>query len=208
MQCGSWYYLGMDQDRSNGEGWREKKRRNTHERISKSALRLFAIDGYEATTLDAIAEAAGISRRTFFYYFKSKEEILAAWQKGLPEAFRVAILAQSKDQSSFDVVRNAHLKLIANYDPGQVVVIDRIIRANEQLRASNQTKYLKLEEVAFEALCELWPQAKRRKALRIVAMVSVGALRLAIDTWAEEKGRKPLATYLNEAFAALKAELS
>lgn len=198
----------MDQERSNVEGWREKKRRTTLQRISDSALRLFAAHGYEATTLDAIAEAAGISRRTFFYYFKSKEEILAAWQKGLPDAFRAAILAQSTDQSPLDVVRNAHLKLMANYDRGQVTAIDRIIRSNEQLRASNQTKYLELEQAAFEALCGLWPQARRRRGLRIVAMVSVGALRLAIDTWAEEKGRKPLAAYLDEVFAGLKAELS
>lgn len=94
---------------------------------------------------------------------------------------------------------------MANFDADQAVVIDRIVCSNEQLRASNQTKYLRMEQTVFEALCELWPQARRRKALR---MVSVGALRLAIDTWAEEEGRKPLADYLKEAFAGLKAELS
>ena len=65
-----------------------------------------------------------------------------------------------------------------------------------------------MEQAAFEALCELWLQARRRKALRMVAMASVGALRLAIDTWAEEEGRKPLAACLEEAFAGLKAGLS
>lgn len=184
-----------------------KKRRETLQRITDSALRLFAANGYEATTLDAIAEAAGISRRTFFYYFESKEEILAAWQKGLPVALRAAILAESTAQAPFDVVWKAHLKLLAHHDAGQAVVIDQIIRSNEQLRASNQTKYLTLEQTAFEALCELWPQARRRKALRMVAMVSVGALRLAVDSWAADQGRKPLADYLKEALAGLKAEL-
>jgi len=198
----------MDQNRSDQEGWRERKRRETLRRIADSALKLFAAHGYEAITLDAIAEASGISRRTFFYYFKSKEEILAAWQKDLPEAFRTAILTQPTDQSPFDAVCNAHLKLAANYEPGQAMVIDRILRSNEQLRASNQTKYLEMEQAAFEALCELWPQVRRRKALRMVAMVSVGALRLAIENWAEEQGRKPLAAYLKEALASLKAELS
>ncbi|MDK4742354.1 helix-turn-helix domain containing protein [Rhizobium sp. CNPSo 3464] len=198
----------MEQDRSKQEGWREKKRRETLQRITESALGLFAANGYEATTLDAIAEAAGISRRTFFYYFTSKEEILAAWQKGLPEALRAAVLAQSTDQSPLDVVRSAHLRLVENYDADQAVVIDRILRSSEQLRASNQTKYLQMEQAVFEALCELWPQTTRRKALRMVAMVSVGALRLAIDSWAEEQGRKPLAQYVKEAFVSLKAELS
>ena len=198
----------MDQDRSQQEGWREKKRRETLQRITDSALRLFVANGYEATTLDAIAEASGISRRTFFYYFDSKEQILAAWQKGLPEALRAAVLTESTNNSPLDVVRNAHLVLLAHHDADQALVIDRILRSDEQLRAGNQAKYLQLEEAAFKALCELWPQTERRKALRMVAMVSVGALRLAIDSWAEEQGRKPLADYLEEALVSLKAELS
>ena len=64
------------------EGLRERKRRETLRRIAEQGLKLFLTNGFEATTLDQIAEAAGISRRTFFYYFKSKEDILMAWQGG------------------------------------------------------------------------------------------------------------------------------
>ncbi|PDT38036.1 TetR family transcriptional regulator [Rhizobium sp. M10] len=195
----------MEQDRPKQQGWREKKRRETLQRITDSALRLFASNGYEATTLDAIAEAAGISRRTFFYYFDSKEEILAAWQKGLPEAFHAAVLAQSKDQSPLDMVCNAHLTLLANFDAEQAMAIDRILRSNEQLRASNQAKYLLMEQVTFEVLCEIWPHQPRRETLRVVAMVSAGALRLAIDRWAEGQGSKALADYVKESFAALRS---
>src|SRR5690606_30163731 len=42
------------------------------------ALRLFADQGYEATSVDEIAEAAGISRRTFFRQFRSKEDVIFA----------------------------------------------------------------------------------------------------------------------------------
>ena len=198
----------MERDRSKQEGWRERKRRETLQRTTEAALKLFAANGYEATTLDAIAEAAGISRRTFFYYFKSKEEILAVWQQGLPEAFRAAVLAESTDQSPLDVVCNAHLRLMAHFDGDQAVVIDRILRSNEQLRGSNQAKYLQMEQTVFEALCELWPEATRHRALRAVAMVCVGAMRLAIDNWTREQGRRPLIDCLQEEFACLKAELS
>ncbi len=58
------------------QGVRERKRRETLQRITDAGIRLFVEKGYEATTLDEIAAAAGISRRTFFYYFKSKDEIL------------------------------------------------------------------------------------------------------------------------------------
>jgi transcriptional regulator GlxA family with amidase domain len=61
------------------EGLREKKRRETKLRIAESALNLFIVNGFEATTLDEIAKEAAISRRTFFSYFKSKDEIMLAW---------------------------------------------------------------------------------------------------------------------------------
>src|SRR5829696_3259461 len=61
------------------EGTRERKQRETRFRIAESGLRLFMENGYDGTTVEAIAQAAGISRRTFFAYFKSKDEILFAW---------------------------------------------------------------------------------------------------------------------------------
>ena len=76
------------------EGLRERRRRETLRRIADTGLRLFLRNGYEATTLDAIAEEAGISRRTFFYYFKSKEEIILVWQSGFAEAIRRVVLEQ------------------------------------------------------------------------------------------------------------------
>jgi AcrR family transcriptional regulator len=188
------------------EGLRERKRRETLRRIAETGLRLFLTYGYEATTLEEIAEAAGISRRTFFYYFKSKEEILLAWQGGLIEAIRTAVLAQSTKQAPLDAVKNALLTLATRYQSNQAIVVNRLLRANETLRARSQTKYVQQEQVVFEALCELWPQPKRRQALRTVAMMSIGAVRLAMDTWSQEGGKRPVAAHLREAFANLKAQ--
>ena len=196
---------------SNEEGLRERKRRETLHRIAEQGLKLFLTHGYEATTLDAIAEAAGISRRTFFYYFKSKEEILLAWQDGgFNETLRAAVLEQSTNQSPLNAVKTALLELTVRFqaDYKQTKEIERLMCANESLRIRHQARYLEKEQAVFDALCQMWPQPKRQPALRIVAMMSIGALRLAIDNWNRDQGKRPIAIYLREAFAGLKSEIA
>lgn len=57
-------------------GLREKKAEKTRKQISSEALRLFKRDGYEQTTMEAIAEAAEVSPSTLYRYFPSKDLIL------------------------------------------------------------------------------------------------------------------------------------
>jgi hypothetical protein len=58
------------------------------------------------------------------------------------------------------------------------------------LRARKQAIFVEMEQSVFDALCELWPQAKRRAVHRIVAMVSIGAMRVAMEAWRHDGGKK------------------
>jgi len=57
---------------------RERKKQENQQRILEAALQLFETQGVETTTIDAIAEAADVSRGTFFNYFPTKESLLSA----------------------------------------------------------------------------------------------------------------------------------
>lgn len=57
-------------------GLRERKRRQTRSELINAAMRLFAEKGYERTTVAEIAAFAGVSTKTFFNYFASKDEVL------------------------------------------------------------------------------------------------------------------------------------
>src|SRR5580692_1893728 len=198
----------MPDTSAKNEGLRERKKRETRQRIAETGLKLFVARGYEGTTLEAIAEAAGISRRTFFYYFKSKEEVLLAWQgSGFVEALRPAMLEESPHQAPLDAVRHCLLKLISRYEIKESIIVDRLLRSTEALRARKQAVYLDMEQALLGAMCELWPEPKQRASLQIVAMVSIGAMRLAMETWRQENGKRSLAKYLRESFATLKAEI-
>lgn len=66
-------------------GLREQRRRRTEQQIRETAYRLFREHGYDDTTVDMIAAAAGISPRTFFRYFASKHGVLAHLGSNLVE---------------------------------------------------------------------------------------------------------------------------
>lgn len=187
---------------------REQKRQETLKRISEKGLELFIANGYGGTTLEAIAAAAGISRRTFFYYFKSKDEVLLASQGGgFIEALRPSLLDESPDQAPFVAVRSCLSKLVSRYETKESIIIDRLLQSTEALRARKQAIFVQMEETVFAALCELWPQQKRRATLRLVAMVTMGAMRVAMEGWRQDGGKRPLTKYLQENFAALEAEI-
>lgn len=190
------------------EGLRERKRRETRQRIAEVGQRLFLANGYEGTTLDAIAAEAGISRRTFFSYFKSKDDIILFWQDAGSASLYADLLKTSPDVPPLDAVRDVMVKHISRYTTEQMTAVDNLMRSSESLLARKQTHYAEQEQALFNTLCEVWRQPERRLALRMVAVVSVGAMRLALQAWRDQTGqRKPVAKFLRDAFDSLRTEL-
>jgi AcrR family transcriptional regulator len=186
------------------QGLRERKRHQTSERIIEKGLKLFVKHGFEATTLEAIAQAAGISRRTFFYYFKSKEGILlAAHDSGFREALGPMMLEESPDQAPLDAVQSCLIKLASRHETRESIVFDRLMQSTEALRARKEAVFVETEQILLQAMCELWPAPGRRDGLRLVAMVAMGTLRLALDKWKANDAAHPLAYYIRQGFALL-----
>jgi AcrR family transcriptional regulator len=190
--------------REQPHGLRERKRQETSERIIEKGLKLFVKNGYDATTLEAIAEAAGISRRTFFYYFKSKEDILlTARDSGFREALRPAMLEESADQAPITAVQKCLIKVASRYETKESVVFDRLMDSTQRLRARKEAVFVEAERILLEAMCELWPAPGKREGLRLVAMVATGTLRVALDRWKQDDAEHPLAYYIRQSFSLL-----
>ena len=86
---------------------RERNKVRRREQITEAALRLFAERGFEGVTIDEIADAADVSRRTFFRYFARKEDVILAWKQQMADELRAALAERPEQEQPLDVVHRA-----------------------------------------------------------------------------------------------------
>ena len=93
-------------------GRTEQGRRQVRTALALAALELFAARGFEATTVDEIAERAGVGRRTFFRYFRSKEDVVFPdHEERLAEVVRLLENAEDSEPALEVVGRTAEIVL-------------------------------------------------------------------------------------------------
>jgi AcrR family transcriptional regulator len=190
---------------ANVPGLRERKRRQTRERLTRVAMALFLDRGFEATTLDDIAAAANISRRSFFHYFASKEDVVFAWQEESTAALVGAVAARPAAESTLAAAENAILAMVGQLEPGEALAMARLKRDNPALQARDQVKYEKLERALAEALAKRAGHKTEKLAPRLVAMIATGAMRVGGEIWAAEGAREKPEVLAKRIFAAIRA---
>lgn len=87
------------------EGLQSRKRQLVRDAIYESAIDLFTKKGFDETTVEELAEAAGISRRSFFRYFQSKDDLLALNTVNCGNVLREAVESCPSDLGPLEVLR-------------------------------------------------------------------------------------------------------
>lgn len=187
---------------------RERTRRAVHAEITATAMRLFAENGFEATTVDQIAREAGISRRSFFHYFGSKEDLVLGDTVALGERVREALEARPADESAWVALREAFMVLQA---PGiqltDELALARLYHDAPSLRARHLEKHLRWQEL-------LAPDVQRRLKLpasdrpdpraRALVAAALACLDIAIDAWYESDGSLDPVQLFGDAIATIR----
>ena len=188
-------------------GLRERKRQQTRERLTRAAMALFLERGFEATTLDDIAAAADISRRSFFHYFASKEDVVFAWHEETTAALIAAVEARPASESMLTAAENAISAMARQLEPVEAIAMARLKRDNPALQARDQVKYEKLERALAAALEKRAGHKTERLQARLVAMIATGAMRIGGELWAAEGAREKPEASAKRTFAAIRAIL-
>ena len=185
---------------------RAAHRETTRRRIGRIAVDLFLRRGFQETTVDEIAEAAGVSRRTVFRHFETKGDALLAWADDVGLDLAEIVAVQPPGEPVFVTLRAA-LQVLVDYaeqDP------DRIRRLKEltgpaglfpALRTSKRGSWLNALSSALAARDRSADASEA--SLQITTAFS--AYDWAMSRWLDDPSRRALGDLLDEAFRAIRS---
>jgi AcrR family transcriptional regulator len=189
----------------NQPGLRERKKQKTRWAIQQHALRLFVEQGYDATTVEQIAEAAEISQSTFFRYFKTKEDVVK--DDRYDALIVAAIEAAPADLGPLGTMRHALRAMLGDLRPGeneQILTRMRLVLSVPALRARTMTGLLDATNAFAPPLARRLGREPDDFGVRAFVAGCITAAAVAVFAWYEADGKADLGALTDRAMAALR----
>lgn len=184
---------------------REQKKAEVRDALVQAADALFVEQGYEGTTVDQIAERAGVSRRTFFRYFPSKEAIAFPRAEERRDAFRMLLEERFAEQDALPAVRAACLEvgkmMVSTAD--EELRRQKVVDASPTLLAADLEIYRAWEQVIAEAVTRSGGDAERARVGQLFAAATIGIVRSVLRAWFDAGCEGDVIKMAEEAFALL-----
>ena len=171
-------------------GLQQRKRDLVREAIAHAAWDLFAAKGYEAATVAQIARAAGVSRRTFFRYFSSKEDVLVETSDALAEDLLKAFSLRPAHEAPLVAIHRALRPVVEARlaDAGQARAIIRLLRESRTLRRAMLERHARMEERLAGLLARrLGTNPRKDSTPALLAFVARALLDTAFNVWFDQR---------------------
>ncbi len=185
---------------------RSQARASVRAQIARVVFNTFAERGFDETTATEAAEAAGISRASFFRYFSSKEEAVFAAQEAMGEEIAAELDSRPSDEEVWSSLRRAADALVRNYErsPTEALARARLSRQTPALAAHDLERRAQWQRMLGGVLAPrigLEPGDIRAEALAGAALAALGA---ALRDWAERGEDDGLVELIDQAFEAVR----
>lgn len=204
----------MSEKGAAGGGLRERKKRATRAALAEAAVRLAAEHGADKVTVEAISAAAGVSVRTFFNYFDSRDDAFVVIDADAGARMRRAVLEAPAALSPLEALREAMAAELAEAEQQHELwrLHAEVLHASPHLLARGVGAHMAAEADLAEALAErlratvggatasgLYP--------RLLAAVAAAAVRTSVDHWSAHQQEAAFLDVFHEVFTLLAAGL-
>jgi AcrR family transcriptional regulator len=187
-------------------GLRERKKLKTRRSIQEHALRLFLEQGYDATTVEQIAEAAEVSPSTFFRYFPTKEDAVLTdeYDPWILEALR----AQPAELSPVDALRNVLHDVVGAMlaaDRQRILDRSRLMLSVPALRSRQWEQTKATQQRVIEALAGRLGRPAGDFELQAFGAAVIAVWETTVLAWVESDGEGDLLELLDRGIAFVNA---
>lgn len=188
----------------------ERKRQLVATELTESALQLLALKGFDGVTVDEIAAAAGVSKRTFFRYFASKEDVVVQFLSGMGTDIASALAARPADEPASVSLRHAvavPLAACTDQHPDHAARALRVV----QLILRTPALLARLLERQAEWREALAAELARRRDVdpvadlypRLAAGTALVAFHTALERWSDSEAAADPLELLDRAFGVV-----
>jgi AcrR family transcriptional regulator len=194
-----------------GAGLRERKKAETREALASSALRLAVELGPDRVTVDEIADAAGVSPRTFFNYFASKEDAILGNTSASTSRLVEQLAARPHDEAPLEALRAATHASVDQLqrDPDEWIARNRLVRGHPSLSVRYAARLAEVErELVVGIAHRTGLDADRDPYPAVLAGAAMAAARVALTLWQEHGPSASLPALLDEVFDQLATGLT
>jgi AcrR family transcriptional regulator len=189
---------------------RTEHKQKTRDALRSAALRLFASKGFDETTAEEIAEQAGVSGRTFFRYFPTKESVLWAGEREWVEAFVQRYPTQPRSLSDIDALCATIIELAPSLGSARRSLLryQKAVASSVTLRGRERDHSREDIEKMVEAVAARRGLAEPDESCVLLAAVGMLAYRRALDRWLGGPAEADVAQVIADEFDALTRNFS
>ena len=189
-------------DIENKVGLRERKQTRQREIIINTCLDLFLTNGYERTTISEITDKIDISKRTFFRYFETKEDVVLASYDKLINSACISIKTSSNNNPAY-TLQNIYINFAKLYEDNKkyFLKIEKLISETPSIRAKKTDKILECAREIGNKLLK-YDQIEPIESFKnnLLINYSMGTFLAAVDVWVMCDGEVGLSSFIDRGF--------
>ncbi|WP_329458903.1 TetR/AcrR family transcriptional regulator [Streptomyces sp. NBC_01497] len=189
-------------------GMRDVARRAVRAEIAAKAMELFLDQGFEETTVNQVAAAVGMSSRSLFRYFDTKEDMAMGGLVELGHDVATALQDRPADEGPWAALRHALEVCVESLEDDEGGLRRaKMLAGTPSLRTAMLDKQTRWQQMLVPHVEQRLQASGRPQALQARALVSaaLGCLDVAATVWTEVEGGRPLTKLVDDAFAAVRS---